>query len=62
MHGSIVAFVTPFNDSDEIDYKEVDRLVDFHLKNKTNGLLLLGTTAESETLSDSEKVELVSHI
>lgn len=62
MHGSIVAFVTPFNDLDEIDYKEVDRLVDFHLKNKTNGLLLLGTTAESETLSDSEKVELVSHI
>lgn len=62
MHGSIVALITPFNDLDEIDYKEVDRLIDFHLENKTDGLLLLGTTAEAEALSDEEKVHLVDYV
>ncbi|MDE6656869.1 MAG: 4-hydroxy-tetrahydrodipicolinate synthase [Anaeroplasmataceae bacterium] len=59
LKGSIVALVTPFNDNNEIDYCEVKRLLDFHLENQTDGILLLGTTAEAESLSDEEKLTLV---
>lgn len=62
LKGSIVALVTPFNDDNEIDYNEVKRLLDFHLENKTDGILLLGTTAEAESLSDEEKKKLVEYV
>ena len=62
LKGSIVALVTPFNDDNEIDYNEVKRLLDFHLENQTDGILLLGTTAEAESLSDEEKQKLVEYV
>lgn len=62
LKGSIVALVTPFNEDNAIDYPVVDRLLDLHLNNKTDGLLLLGTTAEAESLSDEEKYQLVKHV
>lgn len=61
MNGSIVALVTPFR-NDEIDFDELDKLCQFHLENKTDGLLLLGTTAEAESLSDKEKQEVVKYV
>ena len=60
--GSIVALITPFDSENRIDYNEIDRLLEFHIENKTDGLLLLGTTAEAESLSCDEKLELVKHI
>lgn len=62
MNGSIVALITPFDIDNKIDYEEVKRLCDYHIENKTDGLLLLGTTAEAESLSDKEKYELVKYI
>lgn len=62
MYGSIVALITPFDNDNNIDYEEVKRLCDYHLENKTDGLLLLGTTAEAEALSDDEKYNLVKYI
>lgn len=62
LKGSIVALVTPFDDENTIDYNEVKRLLDFHIENKTDGLLLLGTTAEAESLSDEEKQKLVENV
>jgi len=61
MNGSIVALVTPFRNN-EIDFDELDKLCQFHLENKTDGLLLLGTTAEAESLSDKEKQEVVKFV
>ena len=61
MNGSIVALVTPFRNN-EIDFDELDKLCQFHLENKTDGLLLLGTTAEAESLSDKEKQEVVKYV
>ncbi|MFA5498033.1 MAG: 4-hydroxy-tetrahydrodipicolinate synthase [Candidatus Cloacimonadia bacterium] len=52
--GSIVALVTPFKNND-IDYNAVDKLIDFHLENKTDGILINGTTGESPTLASDEK-------
>lgn len=61
MNGSIVALITPFKNN-EIDFDELNKLCDFHLENKTDGLLLLGTTAEAESLSDDEKYNLVKFV
>ena len=60
--GSIVALVTPFDLDNNIDYNEVNRLLDFHLDCKTDGILLLGTTGEACSLSVSERVSLVKYV
>ena len=44
LKGSIVALVTPMNKFGEIDYEGLGKLIDFHLLEKTDGLLVLGTT------------------
>lgn len=62
LKGSIVALVTPFNENNEIDFKEIQRLLDFHIENKTDGILLLGTTAEAEALTDLEKEKIVEYV
>ena len=60
--GSIVALVTPFKDNGDIDFEALDRLVDFHLANKTDGILVLGTTGESSTMTDAEDVAVAQHV
>lgn len=56
--GSMVALVTPFKKK-EIDYTALENLIDFHLANKTDGILLCGTTGENPTLASDEKEQLV---
>jgi len=57
-HGSMVALVTPMMDDGSIDKAAWRHLVDFHLENKTNALIVSGTTGESPTLTDEEKNNL----
>lgn len=52
--GSIVALVTPFTDDGKIDYDAYKNLLDFHIQNGTNSILLCGTTGERSTLDDKE--------
>jgi 4-hydroxy-tetrahydrodipicolinate synthase len=52
--GSIVALVTPFTDQDEVDACALRRLVDFHLEQGSNGLVIAGTTGESVSLTPAE--------
>jgi 4-hydroxy-tetrahydrodipicolinate synthase len=59
IEGSIVALITPFDNENNVDYEELRRLCKYHLENKTDGLCLLGTTAEAESLTDAEKVKIV---
>ena len=56
--GSIVALITPFKEDGSVDYEALERLVDFHLANGTDGILVLGTTGESSTMSDDEDYEV----
>lgn len=56
--GSMVALVTPFNADESVNYEKLAELVDFHLANETDGLVVLGTTAETPTLSDEEKTKI----
>ena len=58
---SIVALITPFKNN-QIDFDELKRIFKYHLENQTDGLLLLGTTAEAEALDDEEKKQLVNFV
>ena len=57
--GSAVALVTPFNKNGEINFKSFEKLLEFHLENNTQAIIIFGTTGESSTLSDEEKFELL---
>lgn len=59
IHGSIVALVTPFDEQDRIDYDALRRLIEFHVKEGTNGLVIAGTTGESATLLKGEHAGLI---
>src|SRR3989304_7186251 len=59
--GSIVALVTPFKNG-EVDYKKLKELVEFHIKNGTNGIVPCGTTGESATLSFEEHERVVGEV
>ncbi|MBE5817252.1 MAG: 4-hydroxy-tetrahydrodipicolinate synthase, partial [Clostridiales bacterium] len=51
---SIVALVTPFNEDKTINFKKLDDLCQWHVDNKTDAILVLGTTGESSTMSHEE--------
>lgn len=55
----VTAMVTPFDEDDQIDYGSLERLVNHLVDNKTDTILVAGTTGESPTLSASEKTELL---
>ena len=57
--GSLVALVTPFDGNNRVDYVSLKRLIDFHVAQGSNGLIIAGTTGESATLSRSEHIELI---
>ncbi|GKS55921.1 MULTISPECIES: 4-hydroxy-tetrahydrodipicolinate synthase [Enterococcus] len=57
--GSIVALVTPMTETGAVDYLGLEQLIAFHLKEQTDGLLVLGTTGESPTLSEEEEEEIL---
>lgn len=58
--GSIVALVTPFKKSGKVDEDKLRMLINWHIKNKTDGILLCGTTGESATLSHEEQKKIIS--
>jgi len=60
--GSIVALVTPMRSSGEVDFGSLERLVDFHVENATDGIVALGTTGESATLSVEEHIDVVRRV
>lgn len=60
--GSLVAIVTPMNADGSIDFVALDRLVDFHLDNGTNGIVAVGTTGESATLTVDEHLAVVAAV
>lgn len=57
--GSLVAMITPFTESGEIDEQGIKELVEFQIKNGTNGIVPCGTTGESPTLSHEEHKKVV---
>lgn len=61
IRGSIVALVTPMDDSGELDMPALTRLLEWHLAEGTDGIVAVGTTGESATLNVDEHYEVISH-
>ena len=58
LKGSIVALITPFK-GDSLDEENYIKLINYHLKNGTNGIVPGGTTGESPTLSHNEHKKII---
>ncbi|MCD6134506.1 MAG: 4-hydroxy-tetrahydrodipicolinate synthase [Candidatus Omnitrophica bacterium] len=59
IQGSIVALVTPFDRRGRVDEEKLRFLINWHIKNKTDGILVCGTTGESATLSFAEHKRVI---
>lgn len=57
--GSYVALVTPFNNDGSVNYDKLKELIEYHINNSTDGIVLIGTTGEATTLSFEEQIEIV---
>ena len=57
--GSYVALVTPFNIDGSVNYDKLRELIEYHISNETDGIVLIGTTGEATTLSFEEQCEIV---
>ena len=52
--GSGVALVTPFRDN-KVDFDKLGELIEFHIENKTDAIIVCGTTGEASTLTHEER-------
>ncbi|MHC4630352.1 MAG: 4-hydroxy-tetrahydrodipicolinate synthase [Planctomycetota bacterium] len=59
--GAMVALITPFQDG-EIDFQTFDELIDFQLENGIDGIVPVGTTGESPTLSHEEHKQVIERV
>ena len=61
-HGSMVALVTPMKTDGEVDNEALDGLVDFHVENGTDAIVVVGTTGESATLDEQEHCATIRRV
>ena len=59
--GSGVAIVTPFKDG-KINYDAMGNLIEWHIENKTDAIIVCGTTGESATMSDEERKTTIKFV
>ncbi|MDH6356556.1 4-hydroxy-tetrahydrodipicolinate synthase [Parabacteroides sp. PF5-9] len=59
LKGMGVALITPFKEDDSVDYDALGKLVDYQVQNGTDYLVVLGTTAETPTLTEDEKKKII---
>ncbi|HHX55513.1 MAG TPA: 4-hydroxy-tetrahydrodipicolinate synthase [Clostridiales bacterium] len=59
--GSGVAIVTPFKENKEVDFDKLGELIEFHVENKTDAIIICGTTGESSTLTHEEHIECIRY-
>ncbi len=57
--GSGVALITPFNEKNEINFEKLRELLEYHIANRTDAVIVTGTTGESATMSDEEKLAVI---
>ena len=58
--GSGVAIITPFNENG-IDFESFGKLIDFHLENSTDAIIVCGTTGEAATMPDAEHLSAIEY-
>lgn len=52
--GSIVALITPFHEDGSVNFEKLEELLEWHIASHTDGILVLGTTGESSTMTHEE--------
>ena len=57
--GSLVAIVTPMQDDGSLDFPRLRSLIDWHIAEGTDGIVIVGTTGESPTVTVGEHCELI---
>ncbi len=57
--GSLVAIATPMHEDGSLDFKSMEELIEFHISNKTDAIVAVGTTGESATLDFNEHSEVI---
>ena len=60
--GSLVALVTPMDSRGSLDWQALERLIDFHLEQGTDGIVAVGTSGESATLDMDEHKEVIRRV
>lgn len=60
IQGSLVALVTPMHEDGSVDYEALSRLIEWHIESGTDGIVSVGTTGESPTLSVEEHNEVIA--
>lgn len=58
----VTAMVTPFDRKGNVDFAKTTKLIDYLLENGTDSLVVAGTTGESPTLTEEEKIALFRHV
>lgn len=58
IQGSIVALITPFHEDGSVNYEKLRELINWHIDSGTDGILVLGTTAETPSLTVTEEDEI----
>lgn len=59
LHGSLVALVTPMSPNGDVDYASLEKLIEWHIAEGTNGIVSVGTTGESSTLNPIEHIDVI---
>lgn len=59
--GAGVAIITPFKENKEVNYDKLGELIDFQVNNKTDAIVIVGTTGEASTLTHEEHVECIRY-
>ncbi len=62
IQGSIVAIVTPMFEDGSVDWKGLEKLVEWHITQGTNSIVAVGTTGEASTLSMAEHTQVIKEI
>lgn len=57
--GAGVALATPFKENLEVNYEKLEELVDFHVENGTDCIVVMGTTGEAATVTHEEHLECI---
>ena len=57
--GSGVALITPFDENGEVNYSRFREILEFHVINHTDAIIVTGTTGEGSTLNDEEKISVI---
>lgn len=57
--GSGVALITPFDENGDVNYSRLREILEFHVINHTDAIIVTGTTGEGSTLSDEEKISVI---